>query len=570
MSELETKLLAELEDRLRFETLLAEISTHFINLPAERIDQEIEAAQRRICEFFGIDRSTIWQQLKHEPGRYVFTHIYEHEDVQTIIKPANTSFSLNGKWTAQASDGSPVQIQLEVTTDFPWLFNQVFQHGKTVLFSRLEELPPEASHDAEMIRRFGTKADAIIPLVVGGAVIGCITFAMMREERKWPQAMVTQLSLISQIFSNALSRKMSELELRESEARLSLAAASANAGMWSMSLDTGQVWATGKTRELFGFLPHDELQYESFLQCIHPEDSERIHQTIQQAMQTETDFTIEYRVLRADGTVRWIASRGQLQRTTPGNPLSMMGVSVDIGERKKVEDALRRNEQDLSELTGRIIYAQEEELRRLSRELHDDLTQRLAALALEAALIEKQLSPVDPQTVQALKALRINLTDLADDVHGLSRRLHPSILDDLGLVQAVQAECSTFTKKTGIDLSFTPLDLPGLIPQHLALCLYRIIQEGLQNIAKHASATAASINLHGISGGIRLLIQDKGIGFDLKKAKQNAGIGLSSMRERVRHVNGTIAVESNPGKGTEIQIFIPLGEAHEQAAAADS
>jgi signal transduction histidine kinase len=248
----------------------------------------------------------------------------------------------------------------------------------------------------------------------------------------------------------------------------------------------------------------------------------------------------------------------------------MMGVSLDISERKKVEDALRRNEQDLSELTGRIIYAQEEELRRLSRELHDDLTQRLAALALEAALIEKQLSPVDPQTVQALKALRINLTDLADDVHDLSRRLHPSILDDLGLVQAVQAECSTFTRKTGIDLSFTPLDLPCLIPRHLALCLYRIIQEGLQNIAKHASATAASINLHGISGGIRLLIQDKGIGFDLKKAKQNAGIGLSSMRERVRHVNGTIAVESNPGKGTEIQIFIPLGEAHEQAAAADS
>ena len=570
MSQLEAKPLAELEEQLRFETLLIEISTHFINLPADQIDYAIEAAQRRICEYFGIDRSTIIQRLTQEPDRYVCTHVIEQEDVKTVIRSENTSFSLNGKWTVQLSDGNPVHIQLEIKPHFPWIFNQVFQQCKTVLFSKIEDLPPEAHHDVEMFRRFGTKADVIIPFVVGGVVIGCITFAMMRESREWPQAMVKQLSFIAQIFANALSRKSFELELRESEARLSLAAASANAGMWSMSLDTGQVWATGKTRELFGFLPHDELQYESFLQCIHPEDSERIHQTIQQAMQTETDFTIEYRVLRADGTVRWIASRGQLQRTTPGNPLSMMGVSLDISERKKVEDALRRNEQDLSELTGRIIYAQEEELRRLSRELHDDLTQRLAALALEAALIEKQLSPVDPQTVQALKALRINLTDLADDVHGLSRRLHPSILDDLGLVQAVQAECSTFTKKTGIDLSFTPLDLPGLIPQHLALCLYRIIQEGLQNIAKHASATAASINLHGISGGIRLLIQDKGIGFDLKKAKQNAGIGLSSMRERVRHVNGTIAVESNPGKGTEIQIFIPLGEAHEQAAAADS
>ena len=246
MSELETKLLAELEDRLRFETLLAEISTHFINLPAERIDQEIEAAQRRICEFFGIDRSTIWQQLKLEPGRYVFTHIYEHEDVLTVIKPANTSFSLNGKWTMQASDGSPVQIQLEVTTDFPWIFNQVFQHGKTVLFSRLEELPPEASHDAEIIRRFGTKADAIIPLAVGGEIIGSITFAMVREAREWPQVMVKQFNLIAQIFANALSRKSFELELQKSEARLSLAAASADAGLWVLDIETGKVWCSRK------------------------------------------------------------------------------------------------------------------------------------------------------------------------------------------------------------------------------------------------------------------------------------------------------------------------------------
>jgi PAS domain S-box-containing protein len=570
MSQLETKPLAELEERLLFETLLVEISTHFINLPADQIDQSIEAAQRSICEYFRIDRSTIWQRSVQEPDRYVLTHLYQPEDVQPVIKPANFGFPSNGKWTMQASDGSPVYMLIEGKTYFPWLFGQVFQRGKTVIISKLDDLPPEASYDVEMLKRFETKSTAVIPLLVGGVVIGCITFARMQEAREWPQVMVSQFNLIAQIFANALSRKMSELELRESEARLSLAAASANAGMWGMSIDTGQVWATDKTRELFGFLPHEELHYESFLDVIHPEDSERVHQTIQQAMQTETDFNIEYRVLRADGSVRWIISRGQLQQTTPGERLSMMGVSVDISERKQVEDTLRRNEQNLSELTGRIIHTQEEELRRLSRELHDDLTQRLAALALDAALIEKQLNPVDPQAVQAIKAMRANLTDLADDVHDLSRQLHPSIIEDLGLVQAVQAECNTFSKKTGIDLSFMHPDLPDSIPQHQALCLYRIIQEGLQNIAKHSRATAASIILQGIPDGIRLLIQDKGIGFDLKRAKQNAGIGLSSMRERARHVNGTIAVASTPGKGTEIQIFIPLGKDHEQATAADS
>ena len=176
----------------------------------------------------------------------------------------------------------------------------------------------------------------------------------------------------------------------------------------------------------------------------------------------------------------------------------MMGVSVDVSERKETEDTLRRNEQDLSKLAGRIINAQEEELRRLSREIHDDLTQRLAALALDAALIEKQLNPSQPQAVQDLKDLRTNLGEVAEEVHDLSRQLHPSILDDLGLVQAVQAECAAFTKKTGIDLSFMPDDLPEPVPQPLALCLYRVIREGLQNIVKHSGAAAASITLQGL------------------------------------------------------------------------
>jgi signal transduction histidine kinase len=226
--------------------------------------------------------------------------------------------------------------------------------------------------------------------------------------------------------------------------------------------------------------------------------------------------------------------------------------------RKRTDEELQRHEQTLSRLTGRIINAQEAELRRLSRELHDDLTQRLAALSLDAALIERQLSPVQPQAVQALRDLRGRLTDIAEDVHNLSRQLHPSILDDLGLVQAVQAECDAFIKKTGIDVSLEPADLPDSISQDLALCLYRIIQEGLQNIGKHAQAVAASITLQGFSGGINLVVRDNGIGFDPAQAKQKAGIGLSSMRERVRLVNGTLNIVSEPGKGSEIQIFIPL------------
>jgi len=356
---------------------------------------------------------------------------------------------------------------------------------------------------------------------------------------------------------NLRRRRLAEQSLSESEARLSLAAASANAGLWSMSVDTGQVWGTDEIRELFGFSRHEELHFESFLRRIHPEDRERVQRTVQQTIQSGEELIIEYRVLRADGSMRWIASRGRLQQAKTEETKKMMGVSVDISERKETEDTLRRNEQDLSKLAGRIIYAQEEELRRLSREIHDDLTQRLAALALDAALIEKQMDPSQPQAVQDLRHLRTNLSEVAEEVHDLSRQLHPSILDDLGLVQAVQAECAAFINKTGIDLSFMPHDLPDSVSQQSALCLYRIIREGLQNIAKHSRAAAASITLQGLSDGIRLLIQDKGVGFDPKEVRKKSGIGLSSMRERIRLVNGNISFNSKSGQGTDIEVFIP-------------
>ena len=406
MFKLETKLLEELDEQLRFETLLANMSARFINLPADLIDSEIEDAERRICEFLNLDLSALWQSSAVAPDFFTPTHLYS------------------------AQEGPQPRERMN-QEQFPW-YRQQMLAGRIVAVSSLDELPAEAARDRESGRLFGIKSNLCIPLSVGGEPpIGILGFSTTQVERDWPDVLVKRLQLVAQVFASALARK------------------------------------------------------------------------------------------RAD-------------------------------------EGLRRHEQELSKLTGRIIYAQEEELRRLSRELHDDLTQRLAALSLDAALIEKQLNPVDPQAVQDLRALRANLIEVADEVHDLSRRLHPSILDDLGLVQAVQAECATFVKKTGIDLSFMPHDFPDSVPQQLALCLYRIIQEGLQNIAKHSRAAAASITLQGISDGIRLLIKDKGIGFDSKVAKHKAGIGLSSTRERVRLVNGTIAIESKPGKGTEIQIFIPL------------
>ena len=375
-------------------------------------------------------------------------------------------------------------------------------------------------------------------------------------------ALITfQAVLIFGLFLNMRKRRLAEKFLTESEARLGLAAESADAGMWSIEADNSQVWATDKTRELFGLPKHITLHYDDFLRRVHPEDRERLNGAIRKALQSGTDATEEYRLQRADGRLRWLASYGRLQPTGPGQPMRLMGVTVDITDRKQGEELLRQNQQDLSRLAGRIISAQEEELRRLSREIHDDLTQRLAALALDAALIEKQVNPSQAQTVEELKGLRNNLSEVAEEVHDLSRRLHPSILDDLGLVQAVQAESAAFIKKTEIDLSITTDNFPDSVPGELALCLYRVLQEGLQNITKHSGAKAGSITLQGLSNGVRLLIEDQGVGFDPEEVRKKAGIGLSSMRERVGLLNGEISFKSQPGQGTQIEVVIPIGGA---------
>jgi signal transduction histidine kinase len=247
----------------------------------------------------------------------------------------------------------------------------------------------------------------------------------------------------------------------------------------------------------------------------------------------------------------------------------ILGLLINFQRRRRAEHALREHENELMALTGRLIHTQEEELRRLSRDLHDDLTQRLAVLAIDTGMLEKAISPLHPEASQELADLKTKLIEASDEVHALSRQLHPSILEDLGLVQAVQSECAIFSRRTGITVSFEAGDFSISIPHDIALCLYRVLQEGLQNISKHSKAVEARVVLGNLSGGIRLSIQDSGAGFDVKQAAGKAGIGLSSMRERVRLVNGTLSVVSEPGKGTKIEVFVPLGGNHVQVPSAD-
>jgi PAS domain S-box-containing protein len=369
---------------------------------------------------------------------------------------------------------------------------------------------------------------------------------------------LVETALIFGLVTNLLNRRKAEQSLIESEERVRLAVSSAGAGLWSLDTETGLFWATHKTREILGVAFDEELNYDDFLTLVHPEDRERIERAVHQAMNSERESHIEYRIVLPDGSVRWIDSQGQKQSIGAGERSRLMGVSIDITERREIEEKLRQGEEELSALAGRLISAQEEERSRFARELHDDFTQRLAVLAIDAGSLELQFGLGSPWAREKLSTMKSGLIKISQDIHQLSRQLHPSILDDLGLAKAIQSECARLSQKEGFNVNFIHESVPETISRDISLALYRIIQAGLRNIITHAQVNTAHILLKGSDRAIEISIRDTGIGFDTSRVSDKPGLGIASMKERTKLVQGAISIDSELGEGTVIKVRVPL------------
>lgn len=236
----------------------------------------------------------------------------------------------------------------------------------------------------------------------------------------------------------------------------------------------------------------------------------------------------------------------------------IVGLVFNLRQRKKAEAALRDSQQELQTLAGRLISSQEEELSRLSREFHDDFAQRLAAVAIETGTLELQSQQLDAPVREKIGHVKEQLINLSDDIHAISRELHPAILKDLGLARAVNALCINFADRENVSVDCHIDALPEDIPPDTALCVYRVIQESLRNIAKHAHAGHVEIFLKRMANHLLATIEDDGAGFEPKCARHTPGIGLASMRERVQYVDGEFTIQSEPGHGTVIDLSVPL------------
>lgn len=240
----------------------------------------------------------------------------------------------------------------------------------------------------------------------------------------------------------------------------------------------------------------------------------------------------------------------------------------EISEHVETEQSLRASEhalatsrQELRDLAARLLTAQEEERRRISRDLHDDINQRLAMLIVQAESLETNLPPSASDCSKELRSIQDRLTELSDDVRHLAYQFHPSILDDLGLTVALQRLVDDCAVRSTLQGSFEVHSAPRSLPQAVSTCLYRIAQECLANVMKHARATRVIVSLASTTDAISLTVQDDGIGFDAQTVVRNhRGLGLVSMAERVRLVHGTVTIDSIPQQGTRLYISVPHAE----------
>ena len=345
--------------------------------------------------------------------------------------------------------------------------------------------------------------------------------------------------LIVGLLLNRLRLRSAHARLRTSEEGMSLAAIAAKLRFWVWDIPRDEVRATESDWSSGNWYSAHPVRFDHFMDIVHPDDRTSLSQAIRGALEGDGQYETEYRVVSANSTVRWIAGRGRIEFDQNGKPRQLRAISIDITERRRGEDEAR-------DLNGRLITAHEDERARLARALHDDVTQRLALLAIDAGRKEKGLG--DTVAGQAMRSIRHDLVQLSEDVHALSYALHPAILEDLGLIEALKAECTRFGAVEGIPTSFRAIGDIDEPTQALSLCLYRVAQEALRNVARHSGASSVEVELRTVGGKLELAVEDNGVGFDPTRKQSRPSLGLAGMRQRLFLVDGELLIDSAPGK----------------------
>jgi PAS domain S-box-containing protein len=356
--------------------------------------------------------------------------------------------------------------------------------------------------------------------------------------------------LFTVIIRDVTERTNVENALRESEARFRLVANTAPVMIWTAGTDRLCTYVNKPWLDFRGRPIEAELG-EGWTDGVHSEDVAQCWDTYANAFERRESFEMEYRLRRNDGEYRWISDLGVPRFNADGSFAGYIGSCLDITERKLAEEAL-------SSVSRRLIEAHEEERTWIARELHDDINQRLALLAVNMHQTEQGLPDSAVKLRERLQEESRQLSEIASEIQALSHRLHSSKLEYLGLAAAAASFCRELSAQQKVEIDFHSDDIPQKLPQEISLCLFRVLQEASQNAAKYSGVKQFQVRLSSTPEAVYLTVQDSGVGFDVEEALRSHGLGLTSMRERLKLVDGKLSIDSSPQLGTAIRAAVPL------------
>ena len=351
------------------------------------------------------------------------------------------------------------------------------------------------------------------------------------------------------ILRDITERLDAERALRESEERFRLVANTAPVMIWMSGTDMLCNYFNRTWLEFTGRPLETELG-NGWAEGVHVQDADKCLQTYTEAFGRRKTFEMQYRLRRRDGEYRWVIDIGVPRFNPDGSFAGYIGSCIDITEQKQAEEAM-------ASVGRRLIEAHEEERTRIGRELHDDVNQRLALLAVELDRSVQKL-PSSPELRELAAQAQQRIHEIAKDIQSLSHRLHSSRLDYLGLAAAANSLCKELSEKGDVNIKFTHTGIPRTLPKEVSLCLFRVLQEALQNALKHSGVTDFRVDLRGTARAVQLTVTDTGVGFEEQEAATRQGLGLISMRERLQLVHGELSIESHRGAGTTIRARVLL------------
>ena len=364
---------------------------------------------------------------------------------------------------------------------------------------------------------------------------------------------------VGMIASDITDRRLAEQALGEQRALLAEAQKVAGVGSWEWDPESGRVAWSDELYRIYGVARESfQPSFENYLERVHPEDRQNSGAMMARALMDGRGFSMQERIVRPGGEVRYLRSQGEVARNERGKPIKVFGACIDVTEQRHSERALRQAAQDLHGLTRRLVQAEEAERRRIAGELHDRVGQQLSALNINLDLISRDAS-LAPATRKRLED-SIGLVDgTLQSIESVMAELRPPLLDEYGLGAALGWHAEEFSRRTGIEVSVEDAahEAARELRVEAALALFRIAQEALNNVLKHARARNVNIEISRVENQVMLAVRDDGQGFDASRARRGRW-GMTTMRERAEAAGGSLKVETAPGQGTRVVATLPL------------